>query len=67
MLDTCAPNARIEPRKHRHWVYYNGLIFRDLPLGSHGSRNPEIQVGWVKKMARHLGFLECAKRFFGLN
>lgn len=65
MLDACAPGARIEPRKHRFWVYYNGLIFRNLPLGPHGNRrNPEIEVGWVKRMARHLGILECAKGFF---
>jgi hypothetical protein len=63
MLDACAPGARILAKKHRNWVLYNGLTFRGLPLGEHGRRDdPEIEVGHVKRMARHLGILDCAKR-----
>jgi len=67
MLDACAPGARIVPKEHRNWVLYNGLTFRGLPLGEHGHRkNPEIQVGHIRKMARHLGILDCAKRHIQL-
>lgn len=64
MLDACAPGARIEPRKHRNWVYYGQFpIFRNLPLGEHGARkNPEIQIGFVRSLARHFEILECARR-----
>jgi hypothetical protein len=63
MLDACAPGARIEARKHRNWVYYGKYsIFRNLPMGEHGSRaNPEIQIGWVRQLVRHFEIYECAK------
>jgi hypothetical protein len=63
MLDECAPGAVIEGRLHRNWVSYNGKTYRGLPLGSHGARkNPEIQVGHVKRLARFFEILDCAKR-----
>ena len=63
MLEACAPGARIESKLHRNWVYANGLIWRGLPLGPHGARkNPGIEKGHVKKMARYLGILDCAKK-----
>jgi hypothetical protein len=67
MLAACAPGARIEAKVHHNWVHYNGLTYRGLPRGAHGHRrNPEIQVGHVRKMARHLGILDCAKRHLDL-
>lgn len=62
MLRVCAPGARIVSKLHRNWVLFNGLTYRNLPLGKHGARkNPEIEVGHVRSMARHLGILDCAK------
>jgi hypothetical protein len=62
MLDACAPGARIVPKKHRNWVLYNGKTYRNLPLGEHGARkNPEIEIGHVRKLARHFEILPCAK------
>jgi hypothetical protein len=67
MLNVCAPGARVIAKLHRNWVLYNGLTYRNLPLGEHGSRkNPEIQIGHVRKMARHLGILPCAKEHIPL-
>jgi hypothetical protein len=61
MLDNCAPGSRMELKKHRYWVFCPGKpIFRDLPKGDHGSSDPEIQVGKIKKMVRFLGLEECA-------
>lgn len=64
MLDACAPGARIESKKHRNWVYYSTYpIFRNLPTGEHGTRtNPEIQIGWVRKLVRHFEIYDCAKQ-----
>jgi hypothetical protein len=67
MLDECAPGARVVPKEHRNWVLYSGLTYRGLPQGAHGKKNPEIQIGQVKRLARHLGILDCAKRFFQFN
>lgn len=45
-------------------MYYGQFpIFRNLPLGEHGARkNPEIQIGFVRSLARHFEILECARR-----
>lgn len=71
MLEACAPGARLEARKHRNWVHYNGqtyLTYRGLPLGKHGKsrQNAEIEVGHVKKMARFFEILPCAKQHLNL-
>lgn len=68
MLGVCAPGARIEPRKHRNWVHYNGQTYRGLPLGKHGKsrQNAEIEKGHVKKMARFFEILPCAQQHLNL-
>jgi hypothetical protein len=63
MLDACAEGYTVEDKTHRRWVRYRDHTFH-LPLGEHGTReNPEIEVGYVKSMIRHLQIDErCAKR-----
>ena len=62
MLDHCAPGHTRKQRTHNWAVSFGGKTFPNLPVGEHGARkNPEIQVGWVKTMVRHLGIMECAK------
>lgn len=64
ILDDCAPGAVIESKVHKNWVLWNGRIWWDLPLGKHGHRkNPEIQVGHVKRMMRFFDILDCAKKY----
>jgi hypothetical protein len=66
MLEKCSPGSRIVKKKHRHWVLDpKGSIYRGLPRGAHGKKDPEIEFGHVRSMARHLGFEECAKKHFG--
>ena len=66
MLEGCSPGSRIIPKKHHHWVFDSkGGIYKSLPLGGHGKKNPKIELGHVRKMARHLGFEECAREYFG--
>jgi hypothetical protein len=39
-----------------------------LPLGPHGRRvNPEIETGYVRSLARHLGIEECARSHLALG
>jgi hypothetical protein len=62
MLEACAPGARLVEKTHHYWVMANGLCYRNLPLGPHGHRRDvDIEVGHVRKMARYLGILDCAK------
>lgn len=62
MLDDCAPGAVIVSKPHHNWVTWNGKTYRGLPRGKHGARkNPEIEVGHVKRMARFLEILPCAQ------
>ena len=66
MLVKCSPGARIIAKKHHLWVFDSkGGIYKSLPRGKHGNKTPEIELGHVRKMARHLGFEECAKGYFG--
>jgi hypothetical protein len=62
MLDHCAPGHTRKQRTHNWLVIFGGRSYPSLPVGAHGRRhNPEIQVGHVKNMVRHLGIEECAK------
>jgi len=63
LLDDCAPGAVIEEKTHHLWVHYQGTTYRGLPRGAHGARkNPEIQVGHVRRMARFFDIVNCAKK-----
>lgn len=66
MLEDCSPGARIVPKKHLNWVLDSkGGSYKGLPRGEHGKKDPTIELGHVRSMARHLGFEECAKKHFG--
>lgn len=63
MLDECAPGAVVEAKEHHNWVRFGGRTYRGLPLGKHGARkNPEIEAGHVRRMARFFGILDCARK-----
>ena len=62
MLDHCAPGYSKKERKHNWLVMYRGISYPSLPLGPHGARkNPEIQIGHVKNLARQFRILDCAR------
>jgi len=65
MLQHCASGFEIDEKTHHHSIKFNGKCYPALPKGRHGKRhNPEIQIGHVKKMARHLGIYDCAVTCF---
>jgi hypothetical protein len=56
MLEKCAPGSSIRLANHYRMVYFNGKTFRQLP------KFQDIELGWVRKMVRHLGIdSDCAK------
>jgi len=63
MLGHCAPGYERRETTH-HWrITYGEEIYPTLPKGPHGERNPSIQIGHIKQMARQLGILDCARDF----
>lgn len=49
---------------HKWRIDFRERTFPDLPLGAHGAKDPEIQLGVVKKMIRHLEIdLDCAYKY----
>jgi hypothetical protein len=56
MLEKCAPGHSIRLATHSRVVTYGDKVYRSLPKFS------DIEAGHIRKMARHLGILECAKQ-----
>lgn len=56
MLEACAPGWKMEMKTHSRVVYANGNVYPTLT-----KRDP-IEAGYLKKMCRVLGILDCAKK-----
>jgi len=54
MLKKCADGYKAIELAHKWRVEYRGRTFPDLPIGRRGSNTPEVELGVVKKMIRHL-------------
>jgi hypothetical protein len=61
MLQDCAPGSYIRLTNHYRFVYFKNLVHPTLP------KHDPLEIGYVKKMARALGILECAKNFLGIK
>jgi hypothetical protein len=48
MLDKCAPGWSPEPKLHHIWIHWGGRTYASFP------KHPQIDVGHVRKMVRHL-------------
>ena len=57
MLEKCAPGHTIRLANHSRVIKYNNTSYPSLP------KFDKIEVGHIKKMARHFGILDCAKAF----
>lgn len=63
-MDSILPEWTYELQTHRRLIRCPALRREPFPLprGAHGRSNPEIQLGWVKKMFRFFGRLEQARK-----
>ena len=62
MLEACAPGYKVKPTTHYYCISVGEKTYPAFPKGGHGLTNPPIQVRHVRKMARFLGILDCARR-----
>lgn len=56
MLKDCAPGFEVRLSTHGRVFTYGGMIYRDFP------KHQEIELGHIRKMARHFGIRDCAKK-----
>jgi hypothetical protein len=56
MLRACAPGFTVRRTTHSRSIRYGNLVYPSFP------KHDEIELGYVRKMARHFGILECAKK-----
>lgn len=64
MLRKCAEGYEKIEQPHKWRIEYHGRTFPDLPLGNRTSKTPEVELGVVRKMIRHLGIdPECAYEY----
>jgi hypothetical protein len=61
MLDTCAKGHTRGEYTHFYWIRYKTKTYPSLPKKS------QVDRGHVKKMARHLEILDCAKTQLSLQ
>ena len=67
MLRACAPDARLELKKHKYWAIRGSVIFTDFPKGqgAGGAKKSRIRVedGRIRKCVTMLGIArECVER-----
>jgi hypothetical protein len=60
MLDKCAAGYTIRLANHSRVIKFGGTSYPSLP------KFDKIEVGHIKKMARHFGILDCVKKFLGI-
>jgi hypothetical protein len=58
MLVACAPGHTKQETTHSWCIRFNQKTYPTLP------KKRQIDVGHVRKMARHLEILDCAKKFY---
>jgi len=66
MLDECAVGHSRKLHTHNYSIRFCGRTFPHFPKGEHGSSNPPIQRGTVRRMAKFFGILECARKHFDI-
>jgi hypothetical protein len=60
MLEECAPGYSREPKPHNWCVRYGDKVYPSLT-----KNHPSVPAGEVRKLARELGIVKCAKRVLG--
>ena len=58
MLRECAPDHTVKEYTHSLCIMSNGCTYPTFP------KQRQVDIGQVRKMARHLGILDCAREHF---
>jgi hypothetical protein len=61
-LEKCAPDAIVKVKRHRKWITVDNKTYHGFPRSGHGERNPEVELGQVRKLGRFFDILDCMKR-----
>lgn len=63
MLNKCADGHKAIEQQHLWRIEFQGRTFPSLPIGRRKVKVPEVQLGIVRKMVRHLQLDEkCVRR-----
>jgi hypothetical protein len=57
MLEKCAPGYTVRLANHSRVITFNNKVYPSLP------KFDKVEIGHIRKMARHFGILDCAKKF----
>jgi len=67
ILKKCACGYELKQHSHHLAVLYQGKTAY-LPKGGHGrTGNHQIEIGHVRKMARTLGIVDCARAYVSFD
>jgi hypothetical protein len=61
MLNKCAPGWTKIEHTHDYRIDYNGRTMYSFPLGNRKMKRGEVQIHFVRKLARVLDIEDCAK------
>ncbi len=56
MLEACAPGHSIRLATHSRVISWKTLSYPSFPKAD------KVEVGHIRKLARHFGILDCAKK-----
>ena len=63
MLKKCAEDYAAIEQPHSWRIEYDGKVYPNFPLGKRSKATPEIELGHVRKMVRHLGLdPQCVRK-----
>lgn len=67
MLDNCASCHTRKAGDHYWTVKFKGKIYYTLPKGKYSSKYPDVEIGHIKKLIKHLSIDEgCAKKYLAI-
>lgn len=67
MLDKCVPGHKRKLKTHYWVIMFQKKTYNTFPKGKHGDKNPDIEIGHIKKLIRHLNIdIDCAKKYLSI-
>ena len=64
MLRKCAEGHEVTEQPHSFRIDFFGRTYWNFPRGKRKLKDPEVEAGHIKKMARHLRLdFECVEKY----